>query len=162
MGSDGSRKCFPMETERSLWITSLLHFWDWGIKSWFGLELWKQVRKGGWAVPLCSPSTTKIWLRGQGLDLPQGVHRQESQPKDTLAKAQGVDRQQLGWAKWARPREVEMNGDLVNKDRSTLSPLVPCLSPSWVSSLSLPSAYLICFLPLHPHSFSSLLRAYIS
>lgn len=162
MGSDGSRKCFSRETERSLWITPLLQFWDWGIKSWFGLELWAQVRKGGWVVPLCSPSTTKIWLRGQGLDLPQGVHRQESQPKETLAKAQGVDRQQLGWAKWAWTWEVEMNGDLVNKDRSTLSPLVPCLSPSWVSFLSLPSACLICFLPLHPHSFISLLRAYIS
>lgn len=41
----------------------------------------------------------------------QGVHRQESQPKDTLAKAQEVDTQQLGWAKWAQPWEVEMNGE---------------------------------------------------
>lgn len=81
--------------------------------------------------------------------MPQGVHRQESQPKETLAKAQGVDRQQLGWAKWARTWEVEMNGDLVNKDRSTLSPLVPCLSMTF-KLLQAPSPFYLADLYL-PH-----------
>ena len=159
MGSDGSRKCSPRERERSLWITPLLQFQDWGIKSCFGLSSEHRSGKEDGQYPFALHQLQKYdWEGRDWTRCPQaGITTQGhiSQGPGSGHTAAGVG--QVGPAMGGRNEW----GTSWIRTGPLWALWYPASPPNWESFLSLPPADLICFLPSHPHSSISLLRAYI-